>query len=44
MRQDKSALLPPLQKGGWGGFDPVRDYHDREIPLDPPFSKGEVQR
>src|SRR5258706_14777909 len=31
--------IPPLKKGGMGGFS---DVHKNQIPLTPPFSKGDV--
>jgi len=34
--------LPPLEKGGQGGFDDRKAFQDGQIPLDPPFPKGEV--
>ncbi|MGD9888314.1 MAG: chorismate-binding protein [Halothiobacillaceae bacterium] len=34
--------LPPLEKGGQGGFDERKALQDGQIPLIPPFSKGEV--
>jgi hypothetical protein len=34
-------LIPPLGKGGKGGFSYA---HLDQIPLSPPFSKGEVVR
>lgn len=33
--------LPPLEKGGWGGFNVAVESDDPGIPLDPPFAKGE---
>jgi hypothetical protein len=33
--------LPPLEKGGWGGFVSV-PTQESGIPLDPPFAKGEA--
>ena len=40
----RAEELPPFDKGGQGvgqgGF--LRGRHKNQIPLDPPFSKGEV--
>ena len=38
-------LLPPLEKGGRGGFSTVANsgaciFHDAENPSQPPFTKG----
>ncbi len=40
-----SASCPPFDKGGLGGiFKAVRLIAAREIPLNPPFPKGEADR
>jgi hypothetical protein len=38
-----TAPFPPLTKGGQGGFPPCSPKHGvKQIPLIPPFIKGEV--
>jgi hypothetical protein len=32
--------LPPLKKGGWGGFPPVASTHKASNPLSSPFAEG----
>jgi hypothetical protein len=34
--------LPPFGKGGYGGFALALASGQEQIPLDPPFSKGEA--
>jgi len=40
LRASLSRFIPPLKKGGMGGFS---DAHRIQIPLIPPFSKGDVR-
>ena len=39
---DKYLSFPPFPKGGQGGFDGGGYDNGPEIPLNPPFQKGEV--
>ena len=43
-KRESNRLLPPLKKGGWGGFLELKWPSNVQIPPNPPLGKGGTKR